>query len=144
MRQPAGGSQWDLIFDQPIVEVQATGTSAEEVRARIDEVVARIKAAAVSRQDEAGVEPVSRVDFILSPTVPIVTYAEGSTVRVLVALAIVAGLAGWAGSATAGRLIRSRAARLRVREQPAEPRSKHDVHRPRAVDSIEEREVVKT
>jgi len=144
VRQPADGSQWDLIFDQPIVEVQVTGMSADEVRTRIDEVVGRIEGAAVARQDAAGVAPPSRVDFILSPSIPIITYADGSTIRALVALAIVCGLSGWAASAVVGRVVGSRAPRGgRVPSSRAEAPPQDINHRLRATGSIE-REVVKT
>jgi hypothetical protein len=132
VRQPAGGSQWDLIFDQPVIEVQATGTSPEEVHATIDEVVARIERAAVSRQEAAGVAPASQVDYILSPPIPIVTYAEGSRGRAVIAMGIVGAMAAWASSALAGWFIGPRTARDR---KPG--------RRPTRVGSIE-REVVKT
>jgi hypothetical protein len=143
VRQPAGGSQWDLLFDQPVVEVQATGTSLPEVTARIDQVVARIKAAAVERQEAAGVEPTSQVQFILSPSIPIVTYAEGSRKRTVVALAIVGVLAGWAGSGLAGWLVRARTARPRRPRSFRSARSKREGHDPVGVATVE-REVAKT
>jgi hypothetical protein len=141
VRQPAGGSQWDLIFDQPVIEVQATGTSPAEVDATIDEVIARIEKAAVARQEAADVAPASQVDYILSPSTPVVTYAAGSPGRAAIAMGIVGVLAAWASSTLAGWVVRSRAARVRKPfPRPTEPA---DNDRPTRAGSVE-REVVKT
>lgn len=86
IRQTSKGGQWDLIFDQPAIEVQATGSSAQEVKDRVSELAASVEAEVVASQDHLGVSESNRLRTLRSPDVVQVNYAQGSRIRAAVAL----------------------------------------------------------
>lgn len=112
VRQPSDGGQWNYIFDEPAIEVQATGPTPERVTEQIAHVMGRISDTITAREDAAEVETANRVTVIASPPMPVVTYSEGSRGRAKLALAIAACLAAWGAHRAAGHLLARRAGRL--------------------------------
>lgn len=85
VRQPNSGGQWNYSFNLPVIDVQASGPSAEVVARERDAVVARIQADVSTRETAAGVRAQDRVRTMLSPAVPGVYYSEGDRRRALFA-----------------------------------------------------------
>jgi len=83
VRLPDSGGQWANNFERPLLDVQATGDSPQEVRARLDTVLAKIDRDLADLQDRAGVDPRYRVTTRLSPLTPPVLHNTGSRARAL-------------------------------------------------------------
>lgn len=96
VRQPNSGGQWNYSFDQPVVAIQATGPSAASVTVRLDSALTRIREDIARRESEAGTSPEQSVRLALSPSEPIVLYADGDRRR-----AALAGLVASAAAAVA-------------------------------------------
>lgn len=85
VRQPSSGGQWNYSFDQPVVEVRATGPTEAAVVAQLTEVIARIRADIARRESVAGARADQRVRLTLSPSTPIVLYGGGDRRRATLA-----------------------------------------------------------
>ncbi|MDQ1293153.1 MAG: hypothetical protein QG608_1034 [Actinomycetota bacterium] len=83
VRLPNSGGQWANNFERPLLDVQVTGDSPQEVHARLDTVLGKIDADLVDLQDRAKVDPRYRVTTRLSPLNPPVLHNAGSRVRAL-------------------------------------------------------------
>jgi hypothetical protein len=83
VRLPNSGGQWANNFERPLLDVQVTGDSPQEVRARLDVVLGKIDADLMDLQDRAKVDPRYRVTTRLSPLSPPVLHNSGSRVRAL-------------------------------------------------------------
>ena len=81
VRLPDTGGQWASNFSEPSLIVQASGPSAEVVRARMNSLIDRITWLVAAREDAAQVSLASRVDFTLSPPVVVVQYSNGHRSR---------------------------------------------------------------
>jgi len=85
--QPDTGGQWAHNFPESSLIVQASGPTAEIVRTRMNDLIARIEKLATDQEAAAGVPEKFRVDFTLSPTVVAVQYSNGHRSRALAILA---------------------------------------------------------
>lgn len=71
-----GGNQWVRFFDRATLDVQAVGSSPEEVRALLGTARARIEAELARRQDAVGAPADQRLILIATAELP-VTYLQG-------------------------------------------------------------------
>ena len=99
VRLPNNGGQWATNFNQPVLDVQASGPSRAIVQQRIDGMVQEIEQILERRQDEAAVSPANRIAVAFSPPEIQIRYVRGDTKRaVLVTSAL--GLSLTLGSVT--------------------------------------------
>ena len=89
VRLPNAGGQWATNFNEPRLDVQASGSDPEEVRARAVAAVASIERLLRQHQQDAHVVKTELIVPHASPAVPIVAEAVGSRVRALVVTAVV-------------------------------------------------------
>ncbi len=85
VRLPNSGGQWALNFDRPVLDVQASGSSPEEVEQRMATALARINHELEAMQSAAGVPRGVRITTRMSPPSPVLLYSKGSHVRALAA-----------------------------------------------------------
>jgi hypothetical protein len=85
VRLPNSGGQWANNFDRPLLDVQVVGPSHDAVLKRANELVTRIEAELIRRQDRAGVSPHNLIRTRLSPPTPQVSFSRGSPTRALAA-----------------------------------------------------------
>jgi hypothetical protein len=85
VRLPNDGGQWAINYTRPVLDVQAVGTSAEEVTATMTAVEARINQELTRREDDFGVRPKYRITTRLSPPIAFVSHSDGSPIRRLAA-----------------------------------------------------------
>ena len=104
VRMPNSGGQWSFNFERPELDVEVAGSSPEEVRATMAEVVARIRRTLDDGQSKGGTARSQMISSTLSPPDPPVFYARGSRFRALFAilalgigltLGIVVGVEQW-------------------------------------------------
>lgn len=96
VRQPNAGGQWQYRFDEPVLEVQAVGSSPDAVRAHVQQGVDAVKSTLDALQTAQGVGDESRVRTQLNPDETQIFEQRGNRVRALAATAI-AGLAATLG-----------------------------------------------
>lgn len=84
VRLPNAGGQWATNFNEPRLDVQASGSDPEEVRARTAAAVASIEALLREHQRSAGVAQAALITPRASPATPIIAEARGSRVRAVV------------------------------------------------------------
>ena len=93
VRLPNSGGQWALNFDRPVLDVQAAGSTPQEVQQTIKTVVARINHELEAMQAAAGAPSGVRITTRMSPPSPVLLYSKGSRMRALAAtLALGIGL----------------------------------------------------
>jgi len=68
VRLPNAGGQWASNFDQPLLEVQAAGSTPESVSNHLSDALIRIRSALAEFQRTAGVAPVNDIRLELSPS----------------------------------------------------------------------------
>ena len=96
VRLPNNGGQWATNFDQPILDIQASGPSSAIVQARIGEMVKQIDQILQRRQDDAAVRSANRITVALSPPVVQIHYAAAiANECVLVTIALGLSLTFW-------------------------------------------------
>jgi hypothetical protein len=81
VRLPNNGGQWATNFDQPVLDIQASGPSSAIVQERIDKMVKQTDQILQRRQNEAGVGQANRITVALSPPVVETHYAQGDRQR---------------------------------------------------------------
>ncbi|PXA65717.1 hypothetical protein [Cryobacterium arcticum] len=91
VRQPNAGGQWQYRFDEPVLDVQAVGSTDRAARQQLDAALRRVDSALADIQDLQGVPLASRVRTILNPEAPQVDAVGGSDTRAMAAT-VVAGL----------------------------------------------------
>jgi len=111
VRQPNMGGQWDVHFEDPLLDVRSTGGSVEAAQQEIDTALTRIDDALATLQDAQGVPAEQRIRAVLNPSEPVFTKQSGSRIRTLGALGVV-GLLAWGVALVAVERIRPRAERL--------------------------------
>ncbi len=89
VRLPNAGGQWDYRFDDPILDVQATGATPEEVEAEMTTALTSIEEQLRAFEDRAGVIESGRILMRLNPTEPVYRYDDGSRVRAAAAAGLV-------------------------------------------------------
>jgi hypothetical protein len=119
MDLPNSGGQWAINYDRPLLDVQASGSTPEEVTARMKAVIARIEENLADRQAKAGVSERSLVTTRLSPPVMPMYYNPGSHVRAMGATLLLC----LSGTAVAVVVVDRRRARRRVGRDPAAVRA---------------------
>ena len=90
IKLPNNGGQWATNFNEPVLDVQATGPNAAVVERRMDEMVSEISTILDRRQNEANVAEPNRITITLSPAETQVRYMRGDRKRA-VAVAVVLG-----------------------------------------------------
>ena len=101
VRLPNSGGQWAYDFEQPVLSVEAVGTTPAEVIATTSKAVTRIDAELSSLQREEKVPGWLMIRTRLSPPTPLMQYSQGSRTRALLVTLIV----GSALTLTAVRLV---------------------------------------
>ena len=81
VRLPNSGGQWAENFERPVLDVQVVGPTAADVQQRAVALLERIELALADLQDEAGVEPASRIVIDLAPRVPVVQHIGARSTR---------------------------------------------------------------
>lgn len=108
VRLPNSGGQWAANFDQPVLDIQAVGTTIDEVSTTVNTVVARIRAELSSMQSAAHVNKFNLVTTRLSPPAPPLYLITGSKIRGLaITLLLGSGLTA-AATLSVARAVRRR------------------------------------
>lgn len=81
VRLPNSGGQWATNYAEPFLIVQASGPSAQVVRARMYDLIDQITRLVAAHEDAAHVPVASRVDFTMSPSAVAVQYSNGHRSR---------------------------------------------------------------
>jgi hypothetical protein len=108
VRLPDDGGQWAHNFDQPLLDVQAVGTSVGEVNSTLDTVLGEIQGDLSKMQRSDNVAKVNLVRTRLSPSIPPTYYQAGSHMRAAAASLVL----GSGITVAAASLVGRRAARL--------------------------------
>jgi hypothetical protein len=85
VRLPNDGGQFTNNFDQPLLDVQAVGSTPQEVTATMNRILNEIDAKTASLQEKAGVPELDRIHTTRTPGTIAVLLLEGSKVRALAA-----------------------------------------------------------
>jgi len=104
---PDYGGQWSTVYSRQVLDVQVSGPTVEDVRARKSEILARIDAELAVLQE--GVVESDRITTTVVPATPSVYYLDGSKVRALAMIWVLCG----AGALAAVVLLEDRAGRRR-------------------------------
>lgn len=67
---PNTGNQWATSFSKPLLAIQVTGGSQEEVRDTLAEVLAQVKQTALDLQSQTGAAPETYIGVEASPAAP--------------------------------------------------------------------------
>jgi hypothetical protein len=89
IRQPNVGGQWEPRFEDPVLEVQASGETMDAAAASMDEALGHVEAALTELQDAQRVPAELRIRTELSPAAPVFTIQHGSRVRAVAMTAVV-------------------------------------------------------
>lgn len=108
---PNSGGQWATNFDKPQLDIQAVGTTAEEVTSTMNDLIARINSSLAALQDEAGTDAVDRITTRTDPPAIPLYYTQGSRVRAAAATLLL----GVGATVVAATVLPSWLARLRRR-----------------------------
>jgi hypothetical protein len=81
VRLPNSGGQWAFNFDQPVLSVEAVGTTPAEVTATAATAMARINAELTALQRAEGVPTSLMIRTRMSPPTPLLQYGQGSRGR---------------------------------------------------------------
>ena len=92
VRLPNSGGQWANNFDRPLLDVQVVGPSHDAVLKRANELVTRIEAELIRRQDRAGVSPHNLIRTRLSPPTPQVFFLSGQSPPAPLAASLLLGV----------------------------------------------------
>ena len=114
VRVPNTGGQWAYNFEQPVLNVETTGSTPEEALSRMNTTLAKVKGTLASMQNQYDVPARQQIITALSPPVPQVRQVVGSPVR---AKAITVLLGTFLTLLGAGLLDLNRSARRRRRDE---------------------------
>lgn len=89
VRLPNIGGQWAYNFEQPLLDVEAVGSSPSEVQATMARTVERINDELTGLQRAQGVGPDEMIRTRLSPPNPQLRYNNGSRVRSFAAVLVI-------------------------------------------------------
>jgi hypothetical protein len=126
VRLPNDGGQWAINYTRPVLDVQAVGTSADEVTATMKMVIAKINHELELRQDDFGVRPEYRITTRLNPAIAYVLHSTGSPSRTLVAALLLGGGVTVAAAVITDNLRRRRPGRVTA-EQRENPQLVHEL-----------------
>jgi hypothetical protein len=88
VRLPNDGGQWANNFDKQLVDVQATGSTPQEVTSTMRMVLAKISTVLATMQSEAGVDKLDMIYTSQSPPSIPLYYQAGSHVKEVIAVSI--------------------------------------------------------
>lgn len=94
VRLPDYGGQWSTVFSRQVLDVQVSGPTADVVRVRQREVLARVDGELDALQQ--GVDAWERISTTVVPADPSVYYLHGSKVRALAMIWVLCGAAALA------------------------------------------------
>jgi hypothetical protein len=108
VRQPNAGGQWQYRFDEPVLDVQAVGSSRTAAEQQMALALDRVDTALAAIQDQEGVPAASRVRTVLNPGLPQVQEVTGNATRatavtVITGLLITVCVLGYLGPRRGGR-----------------------------------------
>ena len=112
VRQPNSGGQWDYRFDNPVLDVQATGATLAEAEANMDIALQLILDTLVTIQIDAGASSADMIETTLNPAEPQYYYDRGSRSRALGATVILTAALTIAAVIVVDRGVGSRPRRL--------------------------------
>lgn len=90
IRVPNSGGQWDYKFDNPVLNIQATGSSAVEAESNMATALEKVRSALHDIQAGSGVAPSAMIDTILNPGDPQSFLDRGSRSRAVLATTVLA------------------------------------------------------
>lgn len=90
---PSNGGQWAVNFNDPVIEVKASGPSADVVRQKMTDLTNRVESTLQDLEESAGVDPHNLIVVQPSPPIPVMNYSHGSPSRVLLGTAALGLLA---------------------------------------------------
>jgi hypothetical protein len=85
------GSQWQPVYDAPVIDVQVVDPDPDEVARRSAQLVAELDTILRDRQDALGVRAQSKMTLRASPADPVVYEVGGSRSRAALAAALLGG-----------------------------------------------------
>jgi hypothetical protein len=115
------GSQWQSIYDVPIVDVQVVAGDPESVRARALALVAELDRALAQRQASEGIRPSARVTLENPAGDPVVQQVGASRSRAAGAVAMLGAVLTFLAVALVDRRLLARRANAVRRKPNAEP-----------------------
>ncbi len=74
---PDTGGQWDHSFSRPVLSLEVTGSTADDVRVRAEDLVARVQETTRTAQVDAGVIESNAITTYPLPATPQVEYRQG-------------------------------------------------------------------
>jgi hypothetical protein len=113
VRLPNSGGQWANNYTEPLLDVQAVGTTAAEVQSTMTSVVQSIDARLSEMQQAARVDEFNLVTTRLSPPTPPLYFVRGSRVRAVAATLLLGFGMTVATVVTLSRVLRRRRYQLR-------------------------------
>lgn len=118
VRLPNSGGQWASNFDQPVLEIQASGPTASRVQENLAIGLAQVQGVLDRVQTDSHVAEESRITILASPSEPNIVYvpAHGSRAAVVVAVLSVATSVGLTASLARRSRGRESEVRTRMRE----------------------------
>lgn len=102
---PNAGGQWSSDFRDAALVVESIDPSRAVAVERLHEAVAEVQRIAEQRQSDAGVTADMRIDVLISDQTSGVRYAQGSTLRATVAIALLAAAIGCSGAVLLDRVL---------------------------------------
>ena len=82
------GTQWQPVYDAPVIDVQVVDADAATVLATAERLTEELDDILTGRQSELGVRPESRMTLEASPADPVVYQVGGSRSRAALAIAL--------------------------------------------------------
>lgn len=119
LRQPNAGGQWEIRYEDPLLDVQSTGRTLEEAQATMQEALDHVRAALTELEDRADVPATARIRTELSPQEPAFTVQTGSRVRALALTAVICAIGTGAAVLAADGLASRRARRRSLVAHPS-------------------------
>lgn len=90
VKLPDHGGQWSRVYPRQVLDIQVSGPTAEVVRTRRAQLLARIDAELAGLQE--GVAASDRITTAVVPAAPSIIYIHGSKVRALAMIWILVGV----------------------------------------------------
>ena len=109
VKLPNNGGQWSTNFNEPVLDIQASGKDSAVVQARMNNMIAEVETILARMQDDAGVRSSERISTTLAPPNVQVNFARGNRTRaaaIAALLGICLSVAAAVGVEAVGRRIR--------------------------------------
>lgn len=105
---PNNGGQWQNNFNRPALSIEVVDSSPEKVAEVAASLSTRVARLVQRQQSEIGIAPGNHVTTIDSPSIPVVTYVQGSDARASIALAALGAVVGVLAAAVLDRILLER------------------------------------